>query len=42
MTEEMQALIAFQPATLREDLTVRSDVARKAADLARRMACFVQ
>lgn len=42
MTEEMQALIAFQPATLREDLTVRSDVARKAADLAKRMACFVQ
>lgn len=42
MTDDMRALIAHQPATLREDLTVRSEVARKAADLARRMARFVQ
>ena len=41
MTEEMQSLIAFEPATLREDLTARSEVATKARQLAARMACFV-
>ncbi|MHB0965309.1 MAG: hypothetical protein ACYC36_02535 [Bellilinea sp.] len=41
MTEEMRALVAFDPATLREDLTVRSEVSDKASELARRMAAWL-
>lgn len=41
MTEEMRSLVAHQPATLREDMTVRSETARKAAALAKKMAAWV-
>lgn len=41
MTNDMQELIAHKPVTLREDMTVRLDVAAKARELAKRMACFV-
>ena len=41
MTEQMRELVEFGPATLREDMTVRVDVAAKARELAKRMSCFV-
>lgn len=41
MTNDMRALVAFGPATLREDLAVRTEVATKAKELAARMACFM-
>ncbi len=41
MTNDMRALVAYKPVTLREDMTVRTDVAAKARELAKRMACFV-
>jgi hypothetical protein len=41
MTQDMRALIKHQPATLREDVQVRNEVAAKARALAKRMACFV-
>jgi len=41
MTQDMRELIAFGPATLREDMTARSEISQKARELAKRMACFV-
>lgn len=41
MTHEMRALVAHQPSTLRDDVQVRNEVAAKARELAKRMACFV-
>ena len=41
MTNAMRELIGYSPATLREDLTARSEVSIKAKALAARMACFV-
>lgn len=40
-SSEMQALLAFGPETLRNDIAVRSEVSAKAAELAKRMKCFV-
>lgn len=41
MTSLMRKLVDHDPATLREDLTVRTDVAKKARELAKRMQCYV-
>lgn len=41
MTNAMRELIGYSPATLREDMTVRSEISVKAKQLAERMACFV-
>ena len=41
MTQEMRELICHTPATLREDLLVRTDVAAKAKALAAKMSCWV-
>ena len=40
-SSEMQALLAHSPDTLRNDIAARSEVSAKAAELAKRMSCFV-